>query len=169
MKIIGNGNIEINTVKAKREEEFREIKELAILIWNETYKNILPQEQIDLLLSKYFEINSIKEYVKEGYEYTLFEHMNNFIGFGACIEKDDYIFIDKIYLIKSFRRKGIAKKFINNLLDFYKKPAKLNVNQKNTEAINAYKSMGFTIEREEIIELGNGLRNIDFVMIFEKH
>ena len=169
MKIIGNGNIEINTVKAKREEEFREIKELAILIWNETYKNILPQEQIDLLLSKYFEINSIKEYVKEGYEYTLFEHMNNFIGFGACIEKDDYIFIDKIYLIKSFRRKGIAKQYISNLQELYKKPAKLNVNQKNIDAINAYKAIGFTLEREEIIELGNGLQNIDFVMIFEKN
>ena len=169
MKIIGNGNIEINTVKAKREEEFREIKELAILIWNETYKNILPQEQIDLLLSKYFEIDSINNYIKEGYEYVLFKHKGENVGFAAYAEKNNYFYMDKIYLKKNFRRKGIAKKFINNLLDFYKKPAKLNVNQKNIDAINAYKSIGFTLEREEIIKLGNGLQNIDFVMIFEKY
>ena len=160
---------EVNVVKVKREEELHEIKDLAYLIWNEVYERILPQEQIDFLLNKYLEVDAIKNNIKEGYEYVLFKHNGENVGFAAYAEKNNYFYIDKIYLKKNFRRKGIAKKFINNLLDFYKNPAKLNVNQKNIDAINAYKSIGFTLEKEEIIELGSGLQNIDFVMIFEKY
>ncbi|MBQ9265516.1 MAG: GNAT family N-acetyltransferase [Bacilli bacterium] len=169
MKIIGTGNIEINVGKAKNEEELLAIKKLAILIWNEVYKDILPDEQINLLLTKYFEINSIRNYINDGYEYVLFKYMDNFIGFASYVEKVNYFYIDKIYFIENFRRKGIAKRFIKLLIELYKKPAKLNVNQKNIDAINAYKAIGFTIEKEEIIELGSGLQNIDFVMIFEKY
>ncbi len=58
-------------------------------------------------------------------------------------------YIEDIFVIKEFRRKGFAKKMINEFIKILKnkgyKKIHLSVNTKNTNAIKLYKKLGFEI------------------------
>lgn len=155
----------ISIKRATTDSDFLILRDLAYEIWPETYESIISKVQIDLLLNKYFALKNLKQFVLEGYEYYLIEHGLKKIGFISYVDRGDYVYIDKIYLLKDFRSQGIAKAFIKKLLNSSKKPLKLNVNQKNSNAINAYFKLGFVIEKEEVIKLNDKLSNVDFVMI----
>lgn len=154
--------------KATKDKEFSIIKNLAYDIWPEVYKHVLNSEHILFLLNKYFEEDKIKEHFKNGYDYYLIENKNVIMGFLSFKVFDEYIYIDKFYLLKEFRGKGVLKFFVENAYNSYKKPLKLNVNQKNIDAISAYLKIGFVVEKEEIIRLNDKMTNVDFVMKFEK-
>lgn len=61
---------------------------------------------------------------------------------------DQYWFIAEIYLIESFRGKGIAKYILQQEIDQHDKLI-LNVYQSNTHAIELYKSLGFEIVQDD--------------------
>lgn len=163
--LIIKNNKSISIKRATTDSDFLIIRDLAYEIWPETYESIISKVQIDLLLNKYFALKNLKQFILEGYEYYLIEHNLKNIGFISFVDRGDYVYIDKIYLLKDFRSQGIAKAFIKKLLNSSKKPLKLNVNQKNSNAINAYFKLGFVIEKEEVIKLNDKLSNVDFVMI----
>ena len=165
--LLKNGR-KIYLKRAIEDSELLIINKLAYIIWPEVYESVLPKEQINLLLSKYFEIDKLKKFILDGYEYYLLSQETINFGFVSFVDKGDFLYIDKLYLIKEYRHQGIGKLIFKNLLNFYKKPLKLNVNQKNMNAINAYLNSGFEIEKEEYIKLNDSLTNIDFVMILKK-
>ena len=131
-------------------------------IWLETY-SFLPKEQVELLLDKYFSKKGIEHYLSIGYEY----YSLNGVGLLVVKEQKDSLYIDKLYIQPEFRRKGIASNVFNCLIKTRKKPLALNVNKNNLPAVSCYLKNGFKIAKEEIIELGNGLVNYDYVMIKE--
>ena len=61
---------------------------------------------------------------------------------------DQYWFIAEIYLVESFRGKGIAKYVLQQEIDQHDKLI-LNVYQSNTHAIELYKSLGFEIVQDD--------------------
>ena len=61
---------------------------------------------------------------------------------------DQYWFIAEIYLVESFRGKGIAKYILQQEIDQHDKLI-LNVYQSNTHAIELYKSLGFEIVQDD--------------------
>ena len=81
------------------------------------------------------------------------------------------VFLSKIYIEKSFRKKGIAKEFINMLKDLYRKPQFnniwLTVNKYNKGSIAAYQKMGFEIVDEMVTDIGNGFVMDDYKMRLE--
>ena len=109
----------------------------------------------------------MKKYISEGFKYFLIEE-NEPIGLVSYKTFADYIYLDKFYLLEHFRQKNIFKNFVENMHKETKKPLKLNVNQKNQEAITAYLKIGFTIEKEEKIKINDKMTNIDFVMKYKK-
>ena len=161
-----NGN-EVNLREAINSKDFICISKLAKIIWPEVYKNVIDDEHIEFLLQKYFTLNNMKKYISEGFKYFIIEE-NEPIGFVSYKTFDDYIYLDKFYLLEHFRQKNIFKNFVENMHKETKKPLKLNVNQKNQEAITAYLKIGFTIEKEEKIKLNDKMTNIDFVMKYKK-
>lgn len=163
--LIIKNNKSISIKRAITDSDFLIIRDLAYEIWPETYESIISKVQIDLLLNKYFALKNLKQFVLEGYEYFLIEHDLKKIGLISYVDRGDYVYIDKIYLLKDFRSQGIAKALIKKLANSSKKPLKLNVNQKNSNAINAYFKLGFVVEKEEVIKLNDKLSNVDFVMI----
>jgi ribosomal protein S18 acetylase RimI-like enzyme len=79
--------------------------------------------------------------------------------------------LDKIYLVNSFRSKGVGK----TLLSYIVKEAKqlgvdkiiLNVNKYNSPALAAYRSWGFATAKSEVNDIGSGYVMDDFVLALD--
>jgi ribosomal protein S18 acetylase RimI-like enzyme len=143
-------------------EEFAGLYDVMRPIWLDTY-SFLPKEQVELLLDKYFSKKSIEHYLSIGYEY----YSLNGAGLLVIKEQKDSLYVDKLYIQPEFRRKGLASNVFQYLIKTRKKALALNVNKNNLPAVSCYLKNGFKIAKEEIIELGNGLVNCDYVMIKE--
>lgn len=128
-------------------------------IWVETYTNIIPKAQIEFLLDKYFKVENVQNFIKKGYSYKKVD------GVGVLIyqERDNDVFIDKLYLPQEFRGKGYPEKVFNELLKLGKNLT-LNVNQANKRAVACYLKNGFIVEVIHDVDLGNGMINKDYIM-----
>lgn len=135
-------------------------------LWHEVYKEIIPEKQIDFLLHKYFDVENIRTYKKDNYIYEKIILDENVVGIICYKLFDNYVYLDKIYLLKNYRNLGISKFVYHHLLSF-KNRIRLNVNQKNL-AVNSYLSSGFKIIKEESYDLGQDMINIDYIMELEK-
>ena len=134
-------------------------------IWHKCYKPIIPREQIDLLLDSYFQVEPLLSYQTKGMKYQWIYRFDNKIGLLAYYNLDEYVFIDKLYLIEQERGKNIASFVYQILINQYNKPLKLVCNQKNFSAISSYIKNGFHIVEESVMDLGHGLKNIDYVFL----
>ena len=142
------------------EADFIGIKEYMTPLWHSTYGNIIPSEQIDLLLEKYFSETGLKHYRSIGYKYfKLVDGEKQ--GVVVICEKDGTTYLDKLYLAEGARGKGYATYVFSELLRLGR-DITLNVNQGNERALRCYFKNGFKIDSEEIIELGGGMVNKDY-------
>lgn len=152
------------TIKDFSNEDYINLYDFASEIWFDCYKNVIPKGQIKLLCDKYFTYQNIKNYQRDGIVYKQIYQNNELCGFLAYYNLDSHIYLDKLYLKKSFQGKGLAKNIFEYLLNIYKKDILLNVNQKNTNAIKCYLKNAFKIIKEDIINLDDGYVNVDYVM-----
>ena len=148
------------------DENLENIYKFMYPLWHEVYKEIIPEKQIDFLLHKYFDVENIRTYIKDNYIYEKIILDENVVGIICYKLFDNYVYLDKIYLLKSYRNLGISKFVYHHLLSF-KNRIRLNVNQKNS-AVNSYLKNGFKIIKEESYNLGQDMINIDYIMDLEK-
>jgi len=192
--------------KAETEIEFEKISELAKEIWTEYYTSLIGPTQTAYMISKFQSADRIREDIKKrGYSYfAVYENSgrnpsssadipdrgNNFgvikpkpIGYFALQPDDKGVFISKIYILKEYRRRGIAGEIIRFSVCFaqkavessetkfdaeqYEKPRLwLTVNKKNTGSIEFYKKNGFEIIEETVTDIGDGFVMDDYIMAF---
>ena len=148
------------------DENLENIYKFMYPLWHEVYKEIIPEKQIDFLLHKYFDVQNIKSYVKDNYIYEKIILNENVVGLICYKLFDNYVYLDKFYILKSYRNLGISRFVYQHLLSF-KNRIRLNVNQKNS-AVNSYLKNGFKIIKEESYDLGQDMINIDYIMELEK-
>lgn len=148
------------------DENLENIYKFMYPLWHEVYKEIIPEKQIDFLLHKYFDVENIRTYIKDNYIYEKIILDENVVGIICYKLFDNYVYLDKIYLLKSYRNLGISKFVYHHLLSF-KNRIRLNVNQKNPTVISYLKN-GFKIIKEESYDLGQDMINIDYIMELEK-
>lgn len=146
------------------DNDLKQLKAFAAPIWRECYDGIVEAEHTEMLISKYFDYDNIQKFKADGmiYEYVL--NNNDRIGFIAYEIRPEYIYLDKLYLLKEHRGKHLSKPIFNYLSDTYRLPIRLNVNRGNERAITAYKANGFTVVRTEEIPQQGGFVNCDYVM-----
>ena len=148
------------------DENLENILKFMYPLWHEVYKGIIPEKQIDFLLHKYFDVENIRTCIKDNYIYEKIVVDENVVGIICYKLFDNYVYLDKIYLLKNYRNLGISKFVYQHLLSF-KNRIRLNVNQKNS-AVNSYLKNGFKIIKEESYDLGQDMINIDYIMELEK-
>ena len=149
------------------------IRHLAEVIWPETYSKILTQDQLHYMLDLIYSDSALTNQILEkGHQFILaFDENNEPVGFASysvkSITEKDIFRLHKIYVDPAQQGKGVG----NILLDFILKAIRplnavqleLNVNR-NNEAIHFYTKKGFTILREEDIDIGSGYFMNDYVM-----
>ena len=140
-------------------EDYGTVYEFMRPLWLETYGKILPEKQILFLLDKYFSKNGLSHYLALGYQYRKIDDC------GVCVfvERETDVYLDKLYLLPAARGKGYPQKVFAELQKCGK-PITLNVNEANKRALACYKKNGFEIVRQELINLGNGMINRDFIL-----
>ncbi len=148
------------------ETDFLTLYDYMYPLWHDTYGDIIPKVQIDLLLDKYFSAEGIKHYRSVGYEYFKLDDSGK-KGVVVICEKNGSTYLDKLYLSPESRGKGYARFVFSELLKLGR-DITLNVNQGNARAIACYKKNGFTVTAEERIPLENGMVNIDYKMRLAK-
>jgi len=143
---------------------------LAQQIWPETYKDILSAEQLSYMINMFYSPASLKnQMVDQRHKFILLEDEDNPVGFASysLIKKPGIYKLHKIYVLTNQQGKGLGK----TLLDFIVSDIKpqratalqLNVNR-NNKAKRFYERLGFTVIKEEDIDIGNNYFMNDYVM-----
>ena len=140
------------------QKDFENLYDFMKPIWLDTY-SFLPQEQVFFLLEKYFSPSALAQFQTAGYRYYKIDN----VGVLVFVEKEDCIYIDKLYLLPSARGQRYPE-FIFQELSAYNKDILLNVNQNNARAVACYLKNGFVIDEKIDIPLGDGMVNCDYVM-----
>ncbi|MEZ5172214.1 MAG: GNAT family N-acetyltransferase [Bacteroidia bacterium] len=147
------------------------IAALADEIWHEHYPPIIGEKQVEYMLEKMYSLEVLNKNINEGPQQFYLIYSNDlpcgFISIEVSENKKEG-FIQKFYLLKSFRGNGLAAGcFELLLLEFpLLNVFRLQVNRENIRAINFYFSRGFKIEKSADFDIGNGFFMNDFVMVY---
>lgn len=169
MVLCKKGGFDVLIIRSvKKEEQIQQLAELANQIWNEYFVEILSKEQITYMVEKFQSVSAITEQIREGYCYYFIINDMELIGyFGICKQKDDTMFLSKLYLTKEQRGRGYA----SQVFQFIREKALeqgcnsiwLTVNRHNQRAIAVYEHLGMQQIQEQVIDIGNGFVMDDFV------
>ena len=147
-----------------------EIRELAKKIWNDHYPEIIGQEQVNYMLDKMYDLQSLKSQIEKGDMFYLVRDGDLFLGFASVSkESSGEWFLNKLYVDTIKQRSGIGR----GLMDFIISENTINtlrlqVNRQNYQAINFYFKFGFVIESIADFDIGDGYFMNDFVMIWRR-
>jgi ribosomal protein S18 acetylase RimI-like enzyme len=159
--------------EVKNDTDIGELAVLADGIWHEFCPTIqLSAEQIDYMVEKFQSFGAIKSQIEsEGYRYFLVKLDGKAVGYyGVCKKEDGSLFLSKLYLEKSVRRKGLASLMFKQIKRIARQEGCekiwLTVNRHNDHAIAVYKKFGMRIIREECTDIGSGFVMDDFVVAY---
>ena len=146
------------------------VKDLAYTIWPSTYNEILSSEQLTYMLDNFYSSENLENQMDKGQVFELLFDENEIVGFVAYefnSSETDLLKIHKIYLLPETQGKGFGKFMIDEIVKIAKnhnqKGVFLNVNKYN-KAQFFYEKLGFTITKEEVIDIGNNYIMDDYVM-----
>ena len=151
------------------DEQIRQTARLAREIWTEHFTAIIGTKQVDYMLDKFQSENAIADQIQnKGYIYYLIKENKQSIGYCGIAEEENALFLSKLYILKTMRGKGIARKTI----DFIKTIAlerkleriTLTVNKNNIGPIAAYEKLGFVNTGPIVQDIGGGFIMDDYKM-----
>ena len=152
--------------------DFNTIRLLAEEIWPDTYSHILSQEQLRYMLDLFYHPNALRQqHTEQKHRFIIaFDEYNNACGFASFSkmpDEENRYRLHKLYVLPKLQGRGLGNAFIQQITAEIQtdKPVylELNVNRYN-KAILFHKKCGFSIIREEDIEIGNGYFMNDYVM-----
>ena len=159
----------IKILPATAAADYECIAQLADTIWRAHYIPIVGRPQIDYMLDKFQSVTAITNQVAEGFEYCILHYGNESVGYVAFKEKDEALFLSKIYVLSAFRGNKIGKAamtFVEEKAKNYQlEMIRLTVNINNTNAIKAYEKLGFVNAGPLITNIGNGFVMDDYKML----
>lgn len=147
------------------------IRELAEEVWWAHYPEIITGEQIRFMLDEWYSLEALSHQMTElGHQFWLIkpeeaDQARGYLSIGPDKSPGNY-YLHKFYLAN--RGQGIgARAFLavlDQLPDWH--TVRLNVNRRNFRSVNFYYKMGFIIESNLDLVVGDGRFVMDdFVMI----
>jgi ribosomal protein S18 acetylase RimI-like enzyme len=153
-------------------KDLDKISDLAHRIWNDHYPEIIGQEQVDYMLQRMYDKESLKKQIasKDQFFLSFDESLNRYTGFLSITNQGNgSFFINKFYIDTRLQRSGIGERFFDFFIEeFSPEVIRLQVNRQNYKAINFYFKNGFTIEKVADFDIGDGYFMNDFVMIWNR-
>lgn len=147
------------------------IRQLANKTWKVAYADILSPQQMEYMLQMFYSEASLNEQMKHGHQFIVAFENNTFIGFASYSPKsalEPRVFrLHKLYIDPIQQGKRVGKTLIDFIIADIKTASatslELNVNRHN-KALHFYSKLGFTIVKEEDIDIGQGYFMNDYVM-----
>ena len=147
------------------------INSLAHAVWPQTYQHILTPSQIAYMLQLLYSNNSLTQQMQQ-HTFLLAETDGVPVGFASYSAQPGAGFykLHKLYVDTQVQGKGVGSALIQYITDALKarhaKALDLNVNRQNKARL-FYERLGFTIIKEEDIDIGEGYYMNDYVMRLE--
>jgi ribosomal protein S18 acetylase RimI-like enzyme len=146
------------------------VKDLAYAIWPFAYREILSAEQLNYMLDNFYSIENLENQMDNGQVFKLLFEDSNVVGYLSYefnCKETGLLKIHKIYLLPETQGKGFGKFMIDEVIKIAKsnqqKGVFLNVNKYNNAQF-FYEKLGFTITKDEVIDIGNDYVMDDYVM-----
>jgi ribosomal protein S18 acetylase RimI-like enzyme len=156
-------------VREVSEEDLWQVRDLAFQIFPVTYQDIVDQEQIDYMMDLIYSPESLVAQWDSGQNFLIVYSEELPVGFASFTrlnEEGDFK-LNKIYLDNRLQGKGLGKWLLNDVISRVKseggKTLLLNVNRHN-KAKAFYEKMGFSLLKEDLVDIGNGYFMDDYVM-----
>lgn len=147
------------------------IQAIAEETWRPTYSHILTEEQTLYMLDLMYNSTTLQAQIDGKVSFFMVEEGDKALGYIAFEPiSEALIKLHKIYFRPNQKRRGAGRLAI----EFVKKQAsafgarfiELNVNKYNS-AVDFYLKMGFTQQKEMVLDIGNGYVMDDYVMQFD--
>jgi diamine N-acetyltransferase len=159
-------------IKKAGKEDIGIIQMLAEIIWPEAYKKIISAAQLRYMLDLIYSETALTAQIEKGHQFILAIENNSPIGFASFSQKIDLetttFRLHKIYVLPNVSTKGIGSFLLSYVCNESKKQGatllELNVNKYNT-SMQFYLKKGFTVLRDEVIDIGGGYVMDDYVMV----
>lgn len=153
---------------AKTKKTYKIIAGLAELIWTEHYTPIIGEQQVAYMLEKFQSAIAIEDQVANGVLYYLISFQDKPVGYFSVSREEDFLFLSKLYVLRSARAKGLGRAAISYMEDLAKdfdlQRIRLTVNKFNTNSIKAYEKMEFLNVDAIVQDIGNGFVMDDYVL-----
>jgi len=149
--------------------QVREASRLAAEVWQEHYTPIIGAEQVAYMLSRFQSAEAIQRQIDEGHCYYLASMQGVAVGYCAIVPAQDSMKLSKIYVLKAWRRHGIARAMLHTIEEVCLKRGInelwLTVNIHNRLALNWYHQRGFINTGAIVQDIGNGFVMDDYRMV----
>ena len=151
-------------------EQLNVVIDLTKKIWPVAYGEILSKAQLDYMIDKFYNETALRELIQKGHVFYLAQDENEkYVGFVSyeINSEPNKTKIHKIYVLPETQGTGLGRQFFElvkeKAIENHQKAVFLNVNKYN-KARFFYEKLGFTIVKDEVIEIGNGYVMDDYVM-----
>jgi GNAT superfamily N-acetyltransferase len=162
-----NRNIEVR-IAAK--EDLWLVRELARLIFPATYESIVEDGQVDYMMDLIYTPEALSSQYEAGQIFLIIYYGSAAAGFAAFsrLNEEGDFKLNKIYLDFRLQGKGLGKYLLDDVIarviSAGGRSLQLNVNRYN-KARGFYENMGFSMVKEDKVDIGNGFFMDDFVMM----
>lgn len=153
------------------EQDMPQIRSMAEKIWNVHYPPVIGQAQVDYMLQKMYDPESLRKQMQEGQQFYLIQENGQTCGFVSLSDKGNgHYFIHKFYIDTDLHGKGLGTRVFEEIQRLYPAATQffLQVNRQNHKPINFYFKLGFVIEKVADFDIGDGYFMNDFVMVWRK-
>jgi diamine N-acetyltransferase len=162
-----SSNLEITKVGA---DDTSVIRKLAEQTWPLTYGDILSPSQIDYMMNLFYSDASLRQQItSQQHQFVVASIDSTPVGFASynLIDNNGTYKLQKLYVNPSIQGRGLGKALIDYIVTDIKREnaacLQLNVNRHN-KAKSFYEKLGFSVIREEDIDIGNEFWMNDYVM-----
>ncbi len=158
-------------LRAADDADLPAIAELADTAWRSHYRGIIPDKQIDYMLTRMYQPSALRHQIATGHRFICAAYgplIIAFASFSGSLEDLSEGQIHKLYVHPEHQDHGIGVRLIDylagSLRALGRRCVTLTVNRRNIKAINFYFKVGFTIRSAVDIDIGEGFTMKDFVM-----
>ena len=158
-------------VEPARAEHLAEISALAAVIWRAHYPGIIPPAQIDYMLARMYDMETMQRELESGIAWFRALADGELRGFASVgpTEITTEFKLHKLYVHPDWQRHGLGSALLKECESTARARGAttlgLNVNKRNEIAIAAYRKRGFTLRESIVADIGGGFVMDDYVMV----
>ena len=158
------------TIRNADERDVYLIQEIAHKVWPNAYGSILPDGQVEYMLELIYSPKSLKNQMNNlRHRFLILEQEKRVLGFAAYSALEPGLFkLQKLYVLTEIQGKGAGKFLLDEVIKNIRRESAetliLTVNRNNNNAKKFYEKQGFTVKREEKIDIGGGYFMDDYIM-----
>lgn len=146
-----------------------QVREIAFSVWPGTYIPIIGEEQMNYMLRLFYSDSALQQQLESGQVFLLCQEGARTVGFASytCLNNSTAK-LNKLYILPTEQGRKIGttllQAVLNSLSGIGVTTLLVNVNIHNLPAIKFYEKSGFTLLKNEDIEIGNGYFMNDHVL-----